>query len=139
MVWSLQRERENESDSSDHRHWRRVFRARRFSDEKYTSASRDEIRIVDLACGAGSFHRGMGGGSHRDGCLYRDHVTPDEIRKLEKFLRDRENMDIEALGKEWGLTVYYVRYSEYMLRKIGLYLPYRVLGRPYKKGKEKNE
>ena len=124
----------NESGSSDHRHWRRVFRARRFSDDNNTFTS--------------SFLGGMGGGSHRDGCLYRDHVmkkkregglTPDEIRKLEKFLRDRENMDIEALGKEWGLTVYYVHYSEYMLRKIGLYLPYRVLGRPYKKGKEKNE
>ena len=62
-------------------------------------------------------------------------LTPDEIKKLEKFLRDRETMDIESLGKEWGLTVYYVRYAEYMLRKIGVYLPYRTLGRPYKKGK----
>jgi len=62
-------------------------------------------------------------------------LTPDEIKKLEKFLRDRETMDIESLGKEWGLTTYYVRYAEYMLRKIGVYLPYRTLGRPYKKAK----
>ena len=38
----------HESGSSDHRHWRRVFRARRFSDDNNTFTS--------------SFLRGMGGG-----------------------------------------------------------------------------
>ena len=32
-------------------------------------------------------------------------------------------MDIEALGKEWGLRSIMSHYSEYMLRKIGLSLP----------------
>ena len=64
-------------------------------------------------------------------------LTNNEIKKLEEFLNDREIMNVDDLSKKWEFSAMYVHYVEYVLRKIGIDLPRRKAGRPYKEKKGK--